>query len=133
MNIIANTTVALATIIISFAPPAENPSWWKDNTQEDMELLALHLQKADEITVKDSHTVTRLYFDSQVLEAFENVNRELVRQGSNLRASPQDVLDAIEKTKTTIKALIVEQEKEQAKKRQEQQQGTWRTYEGKSA
>ena len=133
INSIANITATLATVLIVSAPPVENPSWWKDNTQEDMELLALHLQKADEITVKDSHTVTRLYFDSQVLEAFENVNRELVRQGSNLRASPQDVLDAIEKTKTTIKALIVEQEKEQAKKRQEQQQGSWRTYEGKSA
>jgi TRAP-type mannitol/chloroaromatic compound transport system substrate-binding protein len=129
---IANIVATLAAVLIVSAP-SENPSWWKENTQEDMELLALHLQKANEITVKDSHTVTRLYFDSQVLEAFENVNRELVRQGSNLRASPQDVLDAIEKTKNTIKALIVEQEKEQAKKRREEQQGTWRTYEGKNA
>jgi len=133
MNIIANITATLATVLIVSAPPVENPSWWKDNTQEDMEILALHLQKADEITVKDSHTVTRLYFDSQVLEAFENVNRELVRQGNTLRASPQEVLDMIEKTKNTLKSLIVEQEKEQAQKRREQQQGTWRTYEGKSA
>jgi hypothetical protein len=53
--------------------------------------------------------------------------------GNTQRVSPQDVLDAIEKTKNTIKALIVEQEKEQAKKRREQRQGTWHTYEGKDA
>lgn len=129
---LAKITAAIATIFIATAPP--DPSWWKDVSDEDMELLALHVGKADEITVRDAQTVTRLYFDHQVLETFERVNREMVEQRSTAVATPQQILDTIEKLRATLKAGIVEAERKQKEaEKKSREETTWRTYPGKNA
>lgn len=131
---LAKITAAIATIFIATAPPAPDPSWWKDVSDEDMELLALHIGKADEITVRDAQTVTRLYFDHQVLETFEQVNREMVQQRSAAIATPQQILDTIENLRATLKAGIVEAERKQKEaEKKSREESTWRTYPGKDA
>jgi len=88
----------------------QDPSWWKEVTDDDMTLLAVHMDRAEEITRRDSATVARLYFDHQLLDAFEEVNRKMIKDGFTGKASPQEILDAIENIRNELKKLIAEEE-----------------------
>lgn len=109
-----------AAMIAAVAPPL-NPSWWKDITQDDLDLLAVHVQKADEITVRDSHTIMQLFFDHQLLKVFEETNRQMVLGGNTSRATPKEILEVIDDLRDFLKKEIVENEKKQKKNQEEEQ------------